>query len=150
PKPMRSSSASSACQVISSRSPASVVRNSYPTRRVASHPSSVIGGSSSAKSSSMVKPAASKRARRTARPSFSVSTGGMVQRNGAPGGDRVILSSGMRRVVLSVVFVVAAAAVARADEGEEDIALLERFAAIVDQNRSTCDKMAEELNRFFD
>ncbi|HKA86200.1 MAG TPA: hypothetical protein VKE22_00995 [Haliangiales bacterium] len=56
----------------------------------------------------------------------------------------------MRRVVLSVVFVVAAAAVARADEGEEDIALLERFAAIVDQNRSTCDKMAEELNRFFD
>jgi hypothetical protein len=33
---------------------------------------------------------------------------------------------------------------------EEDIALLERFAAIVDDNRSNCDKMAEELTRFFD
>ncbi len=55
----------------------------------------------------------------------------------------------MRRVILGVAFLFAAAA-ARADEGEEDIALLERFAAIVDQNKASCDKMAEELNHFFD
>jgi len=72
----------------------------------------------------------------------------MVQRNGADGGDRVIFVR-MRPVVFGLVFLLAAAA-ARADEGEDDIALLERFAGIIDQNRSTCDKMAEELNRFFD
>ena len=50
---------------------------------------------------------------------------------------------------MGVVFALATA-VARADEGEDDISLLERFAAIVDQNKAACDKMAEELNRFFD
>jgi uncharacterized protein YdaU (DUF1376 family) len=56
----------------------------------------------------------------------------------------------MRPVVLGALFLLAAAVAASADEGDEDIALLERFAAIIDQNKTACDKMAEELNRFFD
>jgi hypothetical protein len=60
----------------------------------------------------------------------------------------------MRKVVMGLVLASAMGvpAPAPADDAadEADIALLERFAAIVDENQTNCDKMAEELTRFFD
>jgi uncharacterized protein YdaU (DUF1376 family) len=58
----------------------------------------------------------------------------------------------MLPAALGVVFLLAAASPERAwaDESEDDVTLLERFAAITEQNHASCDKMAEELNRFFD
>jgi len=56
----------------------------------------------------------------------------------------------MGLVLASAMVVPAAAPAGEPQDDEGDIALLERFAAIVEDNRSNCDKMAEELNRFFD
>jgi hypothetical protein len=39
---------------------------------------------------------------------------------------------------------------ARADSGEQMIAFFEKLAAIIDSNKSNCDKMASELGKFLD